>query len=147
MKTKLQTNDGVAVLTLVLAAATSAHASDLIVRVTGIETKSGHVGCALFGSEGGFPMNNAGRPQEWIPVEGTEAVCRFKDVAGGAYAVSVVHDINDNRKLDTNLFGLPTEPWGVSNNARPGLRAPKFDEARVTLDSSRDTTIDIRVAP
>lgn len=147
MKARCQTNERAAVLTLVLAAATSAHAGDLIVRVTGIETRSGHVGCALFASEAGFPMNNAGRPQEWIPVDGAQALCRFRDVADGAYAVSVVHDINDNRKLDTNVFGLPTEPWGVSNNVRPRLRAPKFEEARVTLEGGRDTTIDIRVAP
>lgn len=125
--------------------AVPAMAGDLLVRITGLEARSGHVGCALFASDAGFPINNTGRPQEWVPVDGPQATCRFKGIADGGYAVSVVYDVNDNRKLDTNLFGLPTEPWGVSNNVRPRVRAPKFEEARFTMGSATDTSIDVRV--
>ena len=51
-------------------------------------------------------------------------------LAAGTYAISCFHDLNGNGKLDTNLFGIPTEPYGFSNNARPKFRAPKWEEAR-----------------
>jgi len=55
---------------------------------------------------------------------------------GDDYSVAVYHDVNDNEKLDTNLFGVPTEPYGFSNNARSKWGAPKYDVARFELNQS-----------
>lgn len=71
--------------------------------------------------------------------------CRFKDVAPGPFAVAVSVDWNGNRKTDKNLFGIPTEPWGVSNNVRPSLRPPRFDEASGTMPEG-DLRIEVKVA-
>jgi uncharacterized protein (DUF2141 family) len=49
----------------------------------------------------------------------------------GRYAVVVIHDLNKNGDLDTNVLGIPTEPWGVSQGARPRFRAPTFEESVV----------------
>ena len=57
----------------------------------------------------------------------------------GAYSVSVYQDRNGNKELDTNLFGVPTEAYGFSNDARGLLSKPSFDDARVTVDE--DTSI------
>lgn len=55
----------------------------------------------------------------------------FPDVPPGVYAVSVLHDEDGDRELDTNLFGMPTEGWAVSRNLGPsGLSAPSFEDAR-----------------
>lgn len=51
------------------------------------------------------------------------------ELAPGTYAVSCFHDLNDNGELDTNFFGIPVEPYGFSNNARPKFRAPRWEEA------------------
>jgi len=59
--------------------------------------------------------------------------CRFAQLSPGAYAVSVVHDMNKNRKTDTGFMGRPKENWGVTNNVRPKLRAPNFEEARFAV--------------
>ena len=56
--------------------------------------------------------------------------CTFPELPPGAYAITCFHDINGNGELDTNLFGIPTEPYGVSNNVRPKFRAPRWDETR-----------------
>ena len=50
-------------------------------------------------------------------------------------------------RVDANFIGLPTEQWGVSNNARPTLRAARFEEAsfKVAADT-KDVVIDIKVA-
>lgn len=84
-----------------------------------------------------------------LPLNGAAAegvTCRFADVAPGRYAVSVVHDLNGNRRIDTTLIGLPTEAWGVSKGVRPTLRAPRFDEAAfVVQDGDGETVLDVAV--
>jgi len=54
----------------------------------------------------------------------------------GRYAIVVYHDVNGNGILDKNMFGVPAEAWGASNNARPHLRAPAFKECVFVHDVS-----------
>ena len=53
------------------------------------------------------------------------------DLPNGTYAISAIHDLNGNKKLDTNFLGIPMEPYGFSNRARPKFRAPYWEEAKV----------------
>lgn len=49
-------------------------------------------------------------------------------------AVLVYQDLNNNQKLDANLFGIPSEPYGVSNN--PNLMGPpNFAQAVFPLNT------------
>lgn len=60
----------------------------------------------------------------------------FPNLPFGEYSIAVYHDVNGNEKLDTNLFGVPTEPYGFSNNARSKWGAPKYHIARFQLNES-----------
>lgn len=51
------------------------------------------------------------------------------------WAVSAHHDKNGNDKLDKNAFGIPTEPYGFSNNPKRGFGPPKFDEVSFSIDA------------
>ena len=121
-------------------------AGELSVHVTGLSTAQGQVGCALFNGPQGFPMDNSLATQVWIPAEATGVICRFDKLAAGRYALAVSHDLNGNRHLDTNLFGIPTEAWGVSGNVRPVLRAPRFEEAAFSLSAEQVLTLEVQVA-
>lgn len=112
-----------------LALAARAEAADLVVEITGIRSDTGEIGCALFGAEPGFPMDTRSARQDWQPARRAGTTCRFVGIQPGRYALAVSHDLNGNRKTDTNFLGMPTEDWGVSNNVRPSMRAPRFDEA------------------
>lgn len=103
--------------------------TEVVVRVSGIAASTGEIGCALFPAGSAFPMDASGARQIWVKADAAGVACRFDGVADGSWAVSVSHDLNGNRKVDSNFFGIPTEAWGVSNNVRPSLRAPRFDEA------------------
>jgi uncharacterized protein (DUF2141 family) len=59
----------------------------------------------------------------------------------GEYAIRAMHDLNGNGEMDSNLVGVPTEPWGVSNNARGNFGPPKFEDARFVLQDTVDITI------
>lgn len=71
----------------------------------------------------------------------TEAVATFADLPPGEYAIAIYQDINGNKKLDTNLFGYPKEPFGFSNNIKPKLSAPGFADCRITLNANKRITI------
>jgi len=128
-----------------LLATAQAAAAELQVNVTGIRSATGQVGCALYASERGFPMEPAVAAQRWLPADPAGVQCRFEALAPGVYAVAVSHDLNGNRRTDTNLVGLPTEDWGVSNNIRPSLRAPRFEEAAVQVAAEPLRIIEVRL--
>jgi len=119
----------IAAVSLICFTTGHAIAENLQINVSGVTGGAGQVGCGLHASGANFPIGLAGIETVWVKPSGTTAVCVFKDVAPGIYAVAVAHDLNDNRKTDTNLLGIPTEAWGVSGNIRPALRAPRFNEA------------------
>lgn len=49
-------------------------------------------------------------------------------------AVSAYHDENDNSRLDKSSFGIPTELYGFSKNPKRGFGPPKFGEAAIDLE-------------
>jgi len=134
-----------ALLSAVALAATPAAAGSLTVQLSGIKGAEGMLRCALFDAGEGFPMitENA-RATRSISGAAQLQQCLFEDLPAADYAIAVVHDQNANGKLDTNFFGIPKEGWGVSNNARPALRAPNFDEARFTLTGASHS-IDVKI--
>jgi uncharacterized protein (DUF2141 family) len=62
-----------------------------------------------------------------------EPVTLTVKLAPGRYGVAVYHDLNANGKLDTNVLGIPREPYGYSGGARGPLDARKFDELAVEV--------------
>ena len=135
------------VASCLLLVAGGSQAADVVVRVSGLKEPLGQVGCSLFAGAVGFPMDNASARVMWQSADAKGVICLFADVAVGNYAVSIGHDLNGNKSVDTNFIGMPTEQWGVSNNVRPTLRAPRFDEAQFKVNSdAKEVVIDIKVA-
>lgn len=130
-----------------LCVALQVQAAGLEVRVSGLTEPTGRVGCALFSGPTGFPLDNRTARQLWLPADPKGVICRFDEVPVGSHAVSVGHDVNGNDKVDTNFVGMPTEQWGVSNNVRPRLRAPRFDEAAFKMPADGgELVLDIAVS-
>ncbi|MEM1248182.1 MAG: DUF2141 domain-containing protein [Acidobacteriota bacterium] len=134
-------------LTLLLSfTAASVGASEITVKVTGIESAEGIIGCALFAASeaDSFPSDGAQSQMSVDPDTGG-VTCSFENVEAGRYAVSVSHDLNSNGKVDTRAFGIPKEPWGVSNGVRPRMRAPKFKEAAFDLAVDEIKEVEVTV--
>jgi uncharacterized protein (DUF2141 family) len=51
----------------------------------------------------------------------------------GPVALMLYQDLNDNDKLDTNVMGIPSEPWGSSGKAS-SFGPPTWAAAQVPLD-------------
>ena len=58
------------------------------------------------------------------------------NLPAGEYAVRIMHDSNDNNKLDSNFVGMPTEPWAFSNNATGKFGPPGWDQVKFSLEGA-----------
>ncbi len=63
----------------------------------------------------------------------------------GEYAISAFYDTNHNGELDKNLLGIPTEPYGFSNNARGSFGPAKFEDAAFTIHADETTDLIINL--
>lgn len=103
----------------------------LSVRLLELRNDKGKVGCALFASAKGFPDEpDAAAQIRWCPIADKTSKCSFDPIPEGIYAVVCFHDENGNGKLDTGLFGIPTEGVVASNHAKGTFGPPSFDDAK-----------------
>ncbi|MFA6456219.1 MAG: DUF2141 domain-containing protein [Bacteroidota bacterium] len=114
--------------------------STIVVQLNGIKEQSGQVLLSLFRSEKGFPTHPE-KAFRWskVKVTASSLIISLDGLPLGTYAIAVVHDENENDVMDRNIFGLPDEPYGISNNATSSFGPPKFDEAKFTVTGKRDT--------
>jgi uncharacterized protein (DUF2141 family) len=103
----------------------------MTIGISNIREAKGAVLVAVFQKEQGFLEHDKAVFKQKYPVasSGNMSVV-IPELPEGAYAVSCFHDLNGNNILDKNIFGVPSEPYGFSNNARPKFRAPSWQEAR-----------------
>ena len=109
-----------------------------------LRNNRGSVGCRLYQSAEGFPRTAKGTTSRRVKVTGASTQCKFERLPPGTYAIAVHHDENDNRKLDTNLIGIPLEGYGVSNNRVPALSAPSWEESKFVVESGK--TVELSIA-
>ncbi|EIA10640.1 hypothetical protein HJ01_00146 [Flavobacterium frigoris PS1] len=106
------------------------------VKIQNIINNNGVIACALFESEKGFPSKSLKFASTIIltQVVGKHASFKFSDIKPGKYAIVVIHDENRDGKLDSNLFGIPTEGYGFSSGAEVTMSAPSFSDAVFSYD-------------
>lgn len=116
------------------------------VTVTGFQTDKGQALVALFLSAAGWPDDQAqafGRAV--LPIREGKAVAEFEDVPAGPFGVSAFHDEDIDGVLDTGLFGIPSEDYGFSRDARETFGPPGFESARLDLAPGETKRASIKI--
>ena len=112
-----------AVLLYLLAVAQHAAAGQLDIVIEEIAATEGHLRVQILQSEGAFRGEETAVAQMSTPaLEGT--VRLSVTLPPGQYGIRVLHDRNGNGELDTNMLGMPREPYGFSNNATGNFGPP-----------------------
>ena len=134
-------------MTITAATASASSGGRIEAAVSGVSNAPGMVGCALFSSAAGFPLESD-RPSVKImrvAPAGGAAMCVFENVPPGVYAMAVVHDTNGNGRADTNFLGMPTEGVGVSNNVMPRMSTPTFDANKFSVAAGQVTRLAVNL--
>jgi len=132
----MKRNFSVSVWSILAAAAltaSSVHAADLEIDVKGVQAGKGQIMLALYDSAEKF-LRHASRTMA-VPAAEAAVQIKVEGLPPGDYAVSLYQDLNSNNKLDTYVFGIPSEPYAFSNNAAGNFGPPTFDAARITIPS------------
>ena len=78
--------------------------------------RRGAIMVALFDSEAGYDKSAPVKTAR-VPVGAAPVKTAFAGLKPGRYAAKSFHDLNGDGSMNENMFGIPTEPFGFSNNA------------------------------
>lgn len=114
----------------------------LIINVKGIKNQKGKIRVSLYNKADGFPSSP---DKAKFFAEGNilnnSSKIEVKNLPFGEYAVSLIHDENNNLKVETNFLGIPKEGIGTSNDARNTFGPPNFDQAKFKFTEDNQTII------
>ena len=119
--------------------ASTVSAAELSVNVKDINRMQGHLMVALYKGKEAYDSGKAEKSQR-IKVSKKSHLVTFKDIPDGEYAIKLYHDDNDNNKMDSNMFGIPKEGYGFSNNGG-SFGAPDYVDAKITVLKSKNIEI------
>lgn len=118
-------------------------AHELTLKVDKVKNLNGNLLIAVYDQ-----APNYNNDSQWVvvrKVKVSEGPIRIPlgDVPTGYYAVKLFQDENDNGLIDKNPIGIPTEPYGFSNNGG-SYGQPSFDEAKVLVDKATEIEINLK---
>lgn len=98
----------------------------LIVKIAGIRNAEGNIRVAVRTDEATI----AAAQIATIDPKTLTAEAVFDNLSEGDYGIAVIHDENQNEKLDFNDYGMPLEGYGHSNNPSKRQGPPDFSETK-----------------
>lgn len=117
--------------------------SNLTVNLNNLKTDTGFVEIGLFNKAKGFLKENHHFRKKRVKVTKKKISYTFTDIPNGDYAIAVYHDENANGITDKNFWGIPQERYGFSNNFRPKLSAPTFEQVKFFIKGDEDIYISL----
>lgn len=113
---------------------------DLTIEIKGIDNNKGKIYIAIYNSKETFLKKAKGIVAD---IKDKKSFGIIEGLKEGTYAVSLFHDENGNKKMDTKIFGIPKEPYGFSNDATGFMGPPKFEDVKFTINTNKTITITI----
>ena len=114
---------------------------DLTINISGLNSNKGTLLVAVYDQKEAFLKKQF--IGNTVKIKNKKSIITFKNLPKGEYAVSFLHDENDNKKMDTNFFGVPKEDYGCSNNAKGFMGPPKYEDAKFQLTANK--TVEIKI--
>jgi uncharacterized protein (DUF2141 family) len=111
----------------------------LTITLTNIKTTEGNIRIGIYEAKNDFPNENDTYKNKVFKISKTGTlILKIKDLPYGKYAIGLYQDKNNNKKLDTNFFGAPKEPFAFSNNIRPRFSAPSYKDCEITYSATNN---------
>lgn len=114
------------------------------VQIENIKDSNGSFIVSLFDKEENFLEKDV----KTIVIKASEydskGIC-FNGIQAGTYAIAIIHDVDLNGELNTALYGIPSEPYGFSNNAKGMMGPPDFKTASFKYEGNNTVIQSIRL--
>lgn len=119
----------------------SSWSQQLSIKIENPKKESAILYVAVYSSEAQFKSREM-QAKKKVSADALNKPIIFTNLPKGLLSVAVYFDINKNEKLDLKKNGIPTEPFGFSNN--PGLGVPSFQKTVFTFEQNTEITIKIK---
>ena len=116
------------------ALAPAAETASVTVKVSALASTSSTVKLYFYNTRAGFLKSGKWAFSKSVKPEGKHEFTLPVELPKGEWAVAITQDLNNNDKVDKNFLGIPTEPYAFSNNIRPTVAAPDFNECKFMVD-------------
>lgn len=113
----------------------------LTVQITNVASEEGQIILAIYNSSENYDKRIALQEVKLKPE--IDTVIFETNVPDGEYLVMLVHDINNNGKLDTSFIGMPKEPVGLSNYDGKGIPG-KFKKHKFSVNENTEIIIPLK---
>lgn len=127
-----------------LSSARAEESARLTLNFAGVSKPGGVIMAGVFDSPESFDRDKPVQGVR-IPINGPRASQTITGLKPGRYAIKAFHDVNGDGRMNTNPFGLPTEPYAASNNAPSRMGPPVWADAVIDLtagENAHTITID-----
>ena len=119
----------------------TAEEKKLTVEITNVVSEEGQIILAIYNSSENYDKRIAFQEVKLKPENDT--VIFETNLPDGEYLVMLVHDINNNGKLDTSFIGMPNEPVGLSNYDGKGIPG-KFKKHKFSVNENTEIIIPLK---
>ena len=137
-------------LVLLVVTNTISQTFKLKIEIENIEQK-GTVYLAIYNNSTSFDQDNKNKnvnKNRWVKsiveVVNKNSFTKKVELKKGVYAISLFVDSNNNKIIDKNLLGIPTEQYGFSNNATGFLGSPSYNDASFNLINDLNIKISLK---
>ena len=116
----------------------------LIITITDLKSAKAPVIFSVYEDEATYLDPKAQlKTYRFVP-KGKTLRMKLTDLPFGTYAIAFYQDMNDSGEIDKNALGIPKEPYAFSNDIRPKLSAPSFDDCKFEY-SEKENSIKVRM--
>ncbi len=114
---------------------------NLTIQITGIKETKGRIQMGIYNTPTKFPKIGGEYRIEYVNVTAKTITHTIENLPDGYYAIALYHDVNSDKACNRNFLGIPTEPYGFSNNVKPVFSAPSFNSAKFLFDKNTQMNV------
>jgi len=105
----------------------------IAIRIAGAPNNQGTCKVAIHANVSTFNSEDQSLLSQSLPIQNGESLWLVPvDALPQEFAVAAYHDENSDQELTLNRFGIPTERYGFSREARGLTGPPRFEDAVIT---------------
>ena len=111
-----------------------------VLKIANVKNANATIHIGFYKKENNFPTQQQHAfAKEFIPGKTGEVSITWDDIPEGEYSLAIYQDLDTSGRMKTNMFGYPKEPFAFSQNFKPKLSKPKFNQCKITFNSSNNT--------
>jgi uncharacterized protein (DUF2141 family) len=134
------------ILLLLLIPARSGNSQTVEVFITGIRSEKGQFVIGVFKDDESFQKEESFMEKRFVKsgISNSEMRVQFS-LETGIYGLSLLDDENSNGKMEYNVVGIPKEGFGFSDYYHKGIKKPRFDSYKFSINKDQTKRITIRI--